>query len=226
MGAAPAGVGGGGAPPGFRDQSETALLCTCYWAISRLSGNGGTELLPLPLYIVIDLKEKVDEVSSTNSSRSSRICNKIPFPLSVSIPALPTLSCFFTMLEHFLFLHIPMLLAATSMTLGGLWTVYNGRDAILAFGLPARIANTSSAPPVMMIAGVRTSVLGLLILIFYSRAQLDVVDIIMAVTGAYAGLVDSYVVWKEASSRTAVLRLISSGLVFAWGSAGWTAAGG
>lgn len=75
----------------------------------------------------------------------------------------------------------------------------------------------------MVIGQARTTCIGLLVFLFYLRNQLDAVDTVMAVTGAYAGFVDSYVVWKEGNPRMAVFRLISSGLIAAWGCAGWTA---
>ncbi|KAH8755788.1 hypothetical protein F5883DRAFT_504500 [Diaporthe sp. PMI_573] len=118
--------------------------------------------------------------------------------------------------------HILGLIVASTMTFGGTWPLFDARGAMLEFGLPARIADTPAASPVMVINGVRTTIIGLLVFTFYSRNQLDLVDLVMAVTGTYAGLVDSYVVWKEGNSRKAVFRLVSSGLLAAWGWAGWT----
>ena len=108
------------------------------------------------------------------------------------------------------------------MTFGGIWPLFDARGAMLEFGLPARIADTPASSPVMVINGARTTIIGLLVFTFYSRNQLDLVDLVMAVTGTYAGLVDSYVVWKGGNSRKAVFRLVSSGLLAAWGWAGWT----
>ena len=51
---------------------------------------------------------------------------------------------------------------------------------------------------------------------------MDVVDTFLAVTGGYAGLVDSYVVWREGSPSKAVFRLISSWAIAAWGVFGMT----
>ncbi|KAI0476888.1 hypothetical protein F4859DRAFT_66742 [Xylaria cf. heliscus] len=129
------------------------------------------------------------------------------------------------MFEHFTLRHIPALIAGSTMAFGGLWPLFNARGAMLEFGLPARIADTSAAAPVMVINSARTTIIGALILLFYSRGQFEIVDTIVAVTGAYAGLVDSYVVWKEGSPRQAIFRLVSSGLISASGLAGWTAAG-
>lgn len=90
------------------------------------------------------------------------------------------------------------------------------------FGFAARIANAPAAGPVMIIGQARGTIIGLLVFLFYSRNQLELVDTVMAVTGLYAGLVDSYVVWKEGNGRYAAFRLISSGLISAWGFAGLT----
>lgn len=109
------------------------------------------------------------------------------------------------------------------MTFGGMWPIFNAKGSLLEFGFPARIADTPEAAPVMVIGCARTTCIGLLVFLFYSRNQLDLVDQVMAVTGAYAGLVDSYVVWKEGRPRKAIFRLVSSWLIAAWGFAGLTA---
>lgn len=127
------------------------------------------------------------------------------------------------MIGHFTPRHIPGLIAATTMTFGGMWPLFNARAAMLEFGIPARIADVPATGPVMVIGQVRTTCLGALMLYFYARGQFDILDTFMAVTGAYAGLVDSYVLWKEGEARGALFRLISSGLISACGFAGLTA---
>lgn len=111
------------------------------------------------------------------------------------------------------------------MTFGGMWPLFTARGAMLEFGFPDRVASAPAAAPVMVIGQVRTSVIGILVFLFCARGRTDVVDTIMAVTGAYAGLLDSYVVWREGGRSMAVFRLVSSGLIAAWGCAGWTSAG-
>lgn len=127
------------------------------------------------------------------------------------------------MLDQFTPRHIPALIAGTTMAFGGMWPILNARAAMLEFGLPARIADVPAARPVMVIGTVRTTCLGALMLYFYARGQWDVLDTFMAVTGTYAGLVDSWVLWREGQSRQAAFRLISSGLFSACGFAGLTA---
>ncbi|KAI0160763.1 hypothetical protein GGR57DRAFT_391778 [Xylariaceae sp. FL1272] len=108
------------------------------------------------------------------------------------------------------------------MAFGGLWPMFDSRGAMRDFGFPNRIANSPEAAPVMVTGNVRTTVVGILMLLFYSRGQMDILDTFMAVCGAYAGLVDSYIVWREGNGRQAVFRLISSWLISAWGMLGWT----
>lgn len=108
------------------------------------------------------------------------------------------------------------------MTFGGMWPIFNARRAMIEFGFPARITDSPTAAPVMVIGSARTTCIGLLVFLFYSRDQLDLVDQVMAVIGAYAGLVDSYVVWKEGRPRKAIFRFVSSWLLSAWGFAGMT----
>lgn len=128
------------------------------------------------------------------------------------------------MFETFALRHIPALFIATTTTFGGMWPLFDARGAMLEFGFPARIANTPACAPVMVMGTVRTSIIGMLLYIFYARNQLDVVDTILAVTGAYAGVIDSYLVWREGKPGKAVFRLVSSLLISAWGIAGWTTA--
>lgn len=98
--------------------------------------------------------------------------------------------------------HIPALLVASSMTFGGMWPMFNARRAMLEFGLPALVADTPQAAPVMIIDGARTTIIGLLVFMFYSRGQMELVDTLMAVTGAYAGLVDRWVVCSSGRRGT------------------------
>ena len=127
------------------------------------------------------------------------------------------------MFEHFEPRHIPALFAATVMTFGGMWSFLDARGAMLEFGLPERIASTPAAAAVMHINNARTTVFGMCMYAFYFRRDLAACDTILAILGAYAVLVDSYVVWKEGNPRKAAFRLASSGLLSAVGFAGWTA---
>ncbi|KAI1371381.1 hypothetical protein F4677DRAFT_435923 [Hypoxylon crocopeplum] len=125
------------------------------------------------------------------------------------------------MFEHFKLRHIPPLFVGCSMAFGGLWPIFNPKAAMLEFGFPAYIANSSPAYPVMVSQSVRTSVLGLVMLTFYSRGKLTEVDTVMAITGIYVGIMDSYVLRVDSPGK-AVFRLVSGLLIGAWGLAGLT----
>ncbi|KAI0161878.1 hypothetical protein GGR52DRAFT_143785 [Hypoxylon sp. FL1284] len=127
------------------------------------------------------------------------------------------------MFENFQPRHIPTLFTATVMTFGGMWSYLDPRAAMLEFGLPERIASTPAAAAVMHINNARTTVVGMCLYTLYFRRQLSACDTILAILCAYAGLVDSYVVWREGNPRKAAFRLVSSGLLSAAGFAGWTA---
>lgn len=85
---------------------------------------------------------------------------------------------------------------------------------MLEFGLPERIASSRPAQPVMVLCSARTTTLGLLMFIFYRQGRFEDVDTVMSVMGAYLGLVDSYVCWKEGMPGKAVFRCVS-GIVIA-----------
>lgn len=93
--------------------------------------------------------------------------------------------------------------------------MFNPKGAMQEFGFPDKIASAPTSGPVMVIGQVRGTIIGLLVFLFHSRNQLALVDTVMAVTGAYAGLVDSCVVWKEGNPRHALFRFVSSGLIAA-----------
>ncbi|KAI1483291.1 hypothetical protein K445DRAFT_318285 [Daldinia sp. EC12] len=127
------------------------------------------------------------------------------------------------MFEHFEPRHIPALFTATVMTFGGMWSIFDARAAMLEFGLPERIASAPAAAAVMHINNARTTAFGICMYTLYFRRDLAACDTILAVLGAYAGVVDSYVVWKQGNPRKAAFRFVSSGLLSAVGLAGWTA---
>jgi hypothetical protein len=97
---------------------------------------------------------------------------------------------------------------------------------MLEFGLPDRIANTPAAAAVMHINNARTTVIGMCLYALYLRRQLAACDTILAILGAYAGLVDSYVVWRQGNPRKATFRLLSSWLISSAGFYGLTAGRG
>lgn len=130
------------------------------------------------------------------------------------------------MFEYFELRHVPALFAATAMTFGGLWTFFDPRGAMREFGLPERIASTPQAAAVMHLNNARTTTLGLCLYTLYFTGQFPACDVILVILGAYTGLVDSWVVWREGDARKAAVRLGSSALIAAAGLAEWTSGGG
>ncbi|PTB73970.1 hypothetical protein M440DRAFT_1339175 [Trichoderma longibrachiatum ATCC 18648] len=129
------------------------------------------------------------------------------------------------MLEHFTPRHIMPLLVASATTFGGLWPFWSPKNAMLEFGLPESIAASRAAHPVMVLCSARTTALGMLMFAFYRQKELAAVDTVMSVMGAYLGLVDGYVCWKEGMTGKAVFRCVSGMAIAAWGLAGLTEGG-
>ncbi|KAI1363323.1 hypothetical protein F5Y08DRAFT_245271 [Xylaria arbuscula] len=119
------------------------------------------------------------------------------------------------MFERFALRHIPALFVASVTLIGVLWPIFNPRRSPLEFGFPAHIVESPTAAPVMLVVQVRTTTIGLVMFMLYSRGQMDVLDLIIAVFGLTARVVDSYAVWKQGNTRKAVYRLVVS----------WTLAG-
>ncbi|PNP46127.1 hypothetical protein TGAMA5MH_02162 [Trichoderma gamsii] len=126
------------------------------------------------------------------------------------------------MFEQFAWRHIVPLFVASATTFGGLWPFWAPRDAMLEFGLPARIADSPTAQPVMVVSSARTTALGLLMFIFYQQGKFADVDIVMSVMGAYLGVADGYVCWKEGMPDKAVFRCVSGMVIAGCGMVGLT----
>jgi hypothetical protein len=66
--------------------------------------------------------------------------------------------------------------------------------------------------------------LGLCLYALHARDKRAACDVVLAVLGAYVGLVDGWVVvWTQGNPRIAAFRVVSSGLLSAARLAGWTA---
>ncbi|KAF4610378.1 hypothetical protein G7Y89_g15741 [Cudoniella acicularis] len=128
----------------------------------------------------------------------------------------------FVMFEHFVLRHIPPLLIATTISLGGTMTFFNVEKAIQTFGLPQRIAISKTAQPVMTLSSARISAIGISIWALYLGNHFEAVDVVCATMG-YIALVDGYVCWKEGVPGTAAWRTASTALVALWGLMGMTA---
>jgi hypothetical protein len=125
------------------------------------------------------------------------------------------------MFEDFILRHIPPLLLATTITIGGFMPLWDAEGAIRLFGLPQRIAISKTAQPIMVLSSARISAIGIAIWMLYIRQQYEAMDIVLMVF-AYIGAIDGYVCWKEGVPGKAVFRAISSAAVGLWGFYGMT----
>ncbi|KAL2794939.1 hypothetical protein BJX66DRAFT_337358 [Aspergillus keveii] len=126
------------------------------------------------------------------------------------------------MFEHFTPAHLPMLFIATTQALGGLIPIPFPTRAILDFGLPARIADSPPAHPVMVIGGARTTTIGLILWTFYAQGKLVEFDTVLGIFGSWVGLVDGLVCWNEGKRGKGVFRALSGAVVAFWGVKGLT----
>jgi len=125
------------------------------------------------------------------------------------------------MFSNFVPRHLPALLFATSMTLGGTVSLINPQSSITSFGLPKRIAVSGPAQSTMQIGMARVSSIGAALLVLYSRQQYEAMDLVFGCL-AWAGAVDAYVCWKEGFPLKAVVRAGLAGMVSLWGCLGMT----
>lgn len=127
------------------------------------------------------------------------------------------------MLSHFKPLHLLPISIATIHTVGGfVWPLVDPKGAILASGLPQRVADSPAAQSVFTLASIRLSALGSLVWIFYLQRKLKEVDTVYIVMGIWLGFADTYVHWLEGEPQQAVLRATAGLLIAGWGAAGLT----
>ncbi|KAJ2977594.1 hypothetical protein NUW58_g7763 [Xylaria curta] len=123
------------------------------------------------------------------------------------------------MLESLSFRHVPALIVGFTLAFGGLIPFFSTRRAMLDLGFSPRVANSPTAIPPMMIFGSRTTIIGLLVIIFcrlyplfrdifYSQGKFDAIDSIL-LTLPYAGFVDGYLVWREGNRGKAIFRIVA-----------------
>jgi hypothetical protein len=128
------------------------------------------------------------------------------------------------MLDHFSYLHLPALLTATPMFLGGLFHgLLKPEAALLTWGMTPFIARTREAQIVYYGHTMRTSTLGLLMFVLYFQGNLEAVDVVMAVMGAYCGIADVLMIWWFGERKVVLGRLVSIIGIAAWGVWGGTA---
>jgi hypothetical protein len=94
---------------------------------------------------------------------------------------------------------------------------------MISFGLPAHIADVPATWPLFKIAQAHTTVLGLILYIFYFRGELESVDTVLGVSSAYAALIDAHVLYSTGEVSSAVVQLLLTGSFAVWGLMGMTA---
>ena len=128
------------------------------------------------------------------------------------------------MLDKFSWRHIPALLAATPMLFGGrVHGLSRPHQALLTWGMTEQTASSHEAQIVYYGHTMRTSTLGLLIYVFYLQGNFAAVDAVMAVVGAYTGIVDVLVIYRHGDRGVVPWRLASVVAIAACGFAGTTA---
>ncbi|PSN71414.1 hypothetical protein BS50DRAFT_631370 [Corynespora cassiicola Philippines] len=126
------------------------------------------------------------------------------------------------MFEHFTPRHIPPLLLATTITLGGMMPFLRGPEAaLLEFGFPKSIASARAAWPVIKTGSARASAMGIAIWGMYLGGHLEAVDILIG-SMAWIGVVDGVVCAREGAPGSAAFRMGSTGMVALWGLLGMT----
>jgi hypothetical protein len=126
------------------------------------------------------------------------------------------------MFSHFTLRHLPPLLLATTITIGGAMPYTHGsRAALLKFGFPQDIASSKAAWPVIKVGSARVTTIGLAIWGMYLGAHLEAMDILFAAMG-WMALIDGIVCSKEGVKGSTVFRVASTSAVALWGLLGMT----
>ncbi|KFY11283.1 hypothetical protein V492_04541, partial [Pseudogymnoascus sp. VKM F-4246] len=75
--------------------------------------------------------------------------------------------------------HLPPLIVATGMGLGGTWPFFSPSGAMTTFGLPPSLANDPAAQVIMTIMAGRNIALGAAIWLLYLQGKLGSVDTVL-----------------------------------------------
>lgn len=128
------------------------------------------------------------------------------------------------MFDKFTLRHLPPLLLATQITIGGLMPFTHGPEAsLLKFGFPQNIAASKAAWPVIKVGSARVTAMGLAMWGMYLGDHFEAIDILLASIG-WIGLVDGLVCYKEGASGSTLFRVGLTSLVALWGLLGITTA--
>jgi hypothetical protein len=103
--------------------------------------------------------------------------------------------------------HIPALFLGTTFSLlGSIYPLVAPARAMLAYGLPPRLANSPDGQLVFLIYSSRITAIGLMLYYFYFTGQHAVVDTIFSISGVVMGGGDALVCWKAGVKGQAVFR--------------------
>jgi hypothetical protein len=126
------------------------------------------------------------------------------------------------MFDHFMLRHIPPLLLATTITIGGTVPFIQGPEAaLLMFGFPRRIAISKAAWPVIKVGSARVSAMGIAIWGMYLGGHFEAIDILLA-SMAWIAVIDGIVCSKDGAPGSTVFRVTSAIAVAVWGLLGMT----
>ncbi|KAH7110904.1 hypothetical protein B0J11DRAFT_544181 [Dendryphion nanum] len=126
------------------------------------------------------------------------------------------------MFEQFALRHLPPLLLATTITLGGTMPfTYGPEAALLKFGFPKSVAISKCAWPVIKVGSARVTTIGLAIWGMYIGGHLEAIDIVLSAMG-WMALIDGIVCSKDGVAGSATFRVSSTGAVAIWGLLGMT----
>ncbi|KAF2877156.1 hypothetical protein BDV95DRAFT_589776 [Massariosphaeria phaeospora] len=126
------------------------------------------------------------------------------------------------MFEHFAYRHLPPLLLAAVITVGGARPYTHGCEhALLEFGFPKAIAVNKAAWPVIKTGSARVTTIGLALLGMYAGGHLQAMDILLAALG-WTAVIDGIVCAKEGSPGSARFRVLATVPVAVWGALGMT----
>jgi hypothetical protein len=125
------------------------------------------------------------------------------------------------MFSDFQLRHLPALFTAAAQCWATIWPLVSGgspRDVMRHYGLPERMVAgaepATATETVWRVGNARTACLGILMFWFYAERRYDVLDVFLAVSGGYLGVVDCYLLCAVGRPAAGLGRLLGS-LVFA-----------
>ncbi|KAF2204383.1 hypothetical protein GQ43DRAFT_437962 [Delitschia confertaspora ATCC 74209] len=126
------------------------------------------------------------------------------------------------MFEQFALRHLPPLILATSISIGGTVPyIYGPQAALVMFGFPEHIAASKAAWPIIKVGSARVTTMGLAIWGMYLGGYLEAMDILFATMG-WIALIDGLVCSQEGAPGSTMFRVSTTSAVALWGLLGMT----